>query len=121
MKKSEKQLVMKDKFRKEVSICIGQNELQEKLFFIKIHDNNIFKSFEEKSSYEWYITGSADYWEGVWMFIMKKASEPRMDSDISSVDVATGSPVIEIGYKHLAVPDKVDMVTWQQTGVVPRS
>lgn len=40
-------------------------------------------------------------------------------------DTTTGSPVIEIGYTQviifIAVPEEVDMVTYEQTEVVPRT
>jgi hypothetical protein len=55
---------------------------------------------------------------------MKKASELRTDLRLVISDTATGSPDKEIGYNQfifIDVPEEVDMVTYQQTEVVPRS
>lgn len=50
--------------------------------------------------------------EGVVTFMMKKGSELCTDFVLPTIDTATGSPVIEIGYTHKAVPEEVGMVTY---------
>lgn len=47
--------------------------------------------------------------------LMKKVSELRIELNLVKVlrDDTTGSPVTEIGYKLFAVPEEVDMVTYQ--------